>query len=86
MLLHADSHQLLSWRVCSPPQSSSSVRVSERCNLTWCHELQAESDVVQLLLDQFRGLTLPTACLRRARQAEIASTMYHVKLVRHLAT
>ena len=72
MLLHADSHQLLPWRVSSSPQSSSSVHVSERCDLTWCHERQAESDVVQLLLDQFRGLTLPIACLRRARQAEIA--------------
>ena len=36
------------------------------------YELQAESDAVQSLLDQFPGLTLPTACLWRATQAEIA--------------
>ena len=41
-------------------------------DLTWHYGLQAESGMIQPLLDQFPGLTLFTAHLRSVRQAEIA--------------
>ena len=44
---------------------------SDHRDLTWL-EVQAESVTVQPFLDQFPGLTLLPAYLRRARQAKIA--------------
>ena len=52
-----------------PPQSSSSGIVSDRCNVTWRDKLQAQTDTLQLLLDQFPGLTL-------SRQGKIATVAF----------
>ena len=57
------------WSLSSPPQSSSSGVVSDRCDLTWRDELQAQTNT---LLHQFPGLTLLDAVFWRSRQTKIA--------------
>ena len=47
-------------------------------DLTWHYELQAESNTIPPLLNQFPGLTLPTAHLQSARQAEIARIAVYI--------
>ena len=51
---------------------SSKKKISDRCDLTWHDKLQAQTDTVRPLLDQYPGLTPPDAIFRSVRQVKMA--------------
>ena len=87
--MQRESHQLVLWSLSSPPQSSSSGVVSDRCELTWRNKLQAQTDMLQPLLDQFPSLALLDALFRSSRQAKdtrIAVSAAHNHLLLSILT